>query len=125
LGKIETVVVQPAWGSVVTLNDSVVIVATVEAAEGQEEKLEQVFRTAIPAIHAEPGCELYALHRDPASPSTFVLFEKWASPDALRTHLEGPVLSEFGAVVEGLLAGPMKVQTLTPLPLGDAQLGRV
>lgn len=106
-------------------NDAVVVVATAEAAEGQEEKVEQAFRTAIEAVHAEPGCELYALHRDSRSPSTFVMVEKWASPDALRTHSKGQALAELGAALDGLLAAPLKVQTLTPLAHGEARLGSV
>jgi quinol monooxygenase YgiN len=108
-----------------TSNDAIVVVATAEAAEGQEEKVEQAFRIAVQAVHAEPGCELYALHRDPRSPSTLVMVEKWASPDALRSHSKAPALAELRSALDGLLAKPLSVQTLTPLPDGDAQRGRV
>jgi quinol monooxygenase YgiN len=108
-----------------TSNDAVVVVATAEAAEGHEEKVEEAFRVAVRAVHAEPGCELYALHRDPRSPSTFVMVEKWASADALRAHSTTPTLAGLGAALDGLLAKPLEVRALTPLPDGDEQLGRV
>lgn len=108
-----------------TSNGAVVVVATAEAAEGREQEVEQAFRTAITAVHAEPGCELYALHRDSRTPSTFVMVEKWASAGALRAHSKGPALAELGAALQGLLAAPLKVQTLTPLPEGEDGLGHV
>jgi quinol monooxygenase YgiN len=108
-----------------TSNDSVVVVATVEAAEGNEEKVQQALRAAVRAVHAEPGCERYALHRDARSPRTFIMIEKWASADAVRTHGKAPALAELGAALDGLLARPLSVQTLTPLPDGDAHLGAV
>ncbi|WP_236792910.1 putative quinol monooxygenase [Amycolatopsis sp. GM8] len=106
-------------------NDPIVVVATAVAVEGKEDQVEQAFRTAVPAVHAEPGCELYALHRDPRSPSTFVMIEKWASTDALRTHGKGPALVALGQALDGLLAEPLAVRTLTPLPAGDERPGRV
>lgn len=108
-----------------TSNDAIVVVATAEAAAGQEEKVEHAFRAAVRAVHAEPGCELYALHRDPRSPSTFVMVEKWASAEALRVHSKSAALAELGPALDGLLAKPLDVRTLTPLPDGDERLGRV
>lgn len=106
-------------------DDNVVVVATFEAAAGNEEKVEQALRAAVPAVHAEPGCLRYALHRDRRSPSTFVLIENWASPEAVDAHRAGPALAELVAAVDGLLARPLDVQLLTPMPGGDAERGRV
>ena len=105
--------------------NAVVVVATAEAAPGQEEKVEQAFRTAVRAVHGEPGCLLYALHRDPRSPSTFVMVEKWASLEALRDHGRAPALTELGATLKDLMAAPLEVRTLIPVPEGDERLGRV
>lgn len=106
-----------------TSNDAVVVVATIEAAEGHEEQVEQALRATIPAVHAEPGCELYALHRDPRSPSTFVMVEKWASAEALGVHSKATALTELGKALDGLLAAPLNVRTLQPLPAGDEDKG--
>ncbi|WAL69301.1 putative quinol monooxygenase [Amycolatopsis cynarae] len=108
-----------------TSNDAVVVVATIQAAEGSEDKVEQAIRAAIPAVHAEPGCLKYALHRDLRSPGTFVMIEKWASAEALGVHGKGAALRELGAALDGLLSKPLSVQTLAALPEGDGDLGRV
>ncbi|NIH83008.1 putative quinol monooxygenase [Amycolatopsis viridis] len=104
-------------------NDVVVVIATLEAADGKESQVEEALRTAVRAVHAEPGCERYALHRASSSPTTFVMVEKWASGQALRVHGKGPALAELGKTLDGLLAKPMDLQILTPLPDGDPQLG--
>ncbi|GAA5169933.1 MULTISPECIES: putative quinol monooxygenase [Amycolatopsis] len=108
-----------------TSENPVVVVATAEASPGKEDEVEQAFRKAVRAVHTEPGCLLYALHRDPRSPSTFVMVEKWASAEALATHGKAPALAELGGVLKGLLARPLEVRTLTPLPEGDERLGQV
>jgi hypothetical protein len=43
----------------------------------------------------------------------------------VRTHGKAPALAELGAALDGLLARPLGVQTLTPLPDGNDGLGRV
>jgi quinol monooxygenase YgiN len=39
------------------------------------------------ASRAEPGCLEYTLSADPVDPSRVVLFERWASQEALDAHL--------------------------------------
>ncbi|KAA9165601.1 antibiotic biosynthesis monooxygenase [Amycolatopsis acidicola] len=104
---------------------SLVVVATIEAAEGNEEKVEQALRNAVRAVHAEPGCLRYALHRDAANPRTFVMVEKWASADALRTHSKAPALAELGKTLKGLLTKPLDVRTLAALPDGEDGQGAI
>lgn len=106
-------------------SDNVVVVATFEAAEGNEERVERALRAAVEAVHAEPGCLRYALHRDSRSPATFVLIENWASPEAIEAHRKAPALADLVAGVDGLLAKPLQVQLLTPMPGGDHERGRV
>lgn len=106
-------------------DDNVVVVATFEAAPGNEEKVEQALRAAVPEVHTEPGCLRYALHRDRRSPATFILIENWASPEAVDAHRTSPALAKLTAAVDGLLARPLQVQLLAPMPGGDAERGRV
>lgn len=103
--------------------EGVVVVATALAAEGKEAQVEEALRTAVRAVHGEPGCERYALHRDTRTPSKFVMLEKWASGPALGAHGKGAALTELTAALDGLLAEPLDVQVLTPLPDGDRALG--
>jgi quinol monooxygenase YgiN len=41
---------------------SVVVVATITPKPGEEDAVRDAIVASIPAVHAEPGCELYALH---------------------------------------------------------------
>lgn len=107
------------------MSSNVVVVATFEAAEGNADKVEQVLRAAVEAVHAEPGCLRYALHRDAGSPETFVLIKNWASPEAIEAHRTAPALADLVAGLDGLLAEPLRIQRLTPIPGGDPERGRV
>ncbi|MEA5367410.1 antibiotic biosynthesis monooxygenase family protein [Amycolatopsis sp., V23-08] len=106
-------------------NDAVVNVVTLVVEEGHEDEVERAFRVAVRAVHGEPGCERYALHRDPRSPSTFVLIEKWVSAEAFREHEKAPALAALTAAIGGLFAAPPIIQTVSPLPEGDEHLGQL
>jgi quinol monooxygenase YgiN len=108
-----------------TSNDTVVVVASVGAAEGNDEKVEQALRTAVQTVHAEPGRESYAFHRALGSRRRSFMIEKWASAEALDTHAKAPALATFVAALGGLLAKPLDIQTLTALPDGDDRIGRL
>ncbi|MGF9649098.1 antibiotic biosynthesis monooxygenase [Pseudarthrobacter oxydans] len=41
---------------------SVVVTARFEAHEGHEQNLINALRESIPAVHAKPGCLMFALH---------------------------------------------------------------
>ncbi|MET8777141.1 MULTISPECIES: putative quinol monooxygenase [Nocardia] len=100
-----------------------VVVATMFAKPGQEELVEKTLRAAAPAVHAEPGCLLYALHRRIGEPGRFVMIEKWASKEALRTHGQSAALREVGAALGDALTGPAEVLVFDALPAGDPELG--
>jgi quinol monooxygenase YgiN len=79
-------------------------------------------KTAIAAVHDEPGCELYSLHE---SDGTFVFVEQWADADALTTHSTAPAIGAlFGAVGE-LLDGAPDIKMLQPVVAGDPDKGRL
>jgi len=106
-----------------TDDNAVVVVATITPAEGREADVEKALRKTIPAVHDEPGCLLYALHRAPSG--AFVMVEKWASAQALEVHGTAAALTALGPMLEGALAAPTDVQVLEPLPEGDADSGTV
>lgn len=106
--------------------EPVVVVATVVPKPGRDEEVEAAFRTAVAATHAQDdGCELYALHRSIRGPEGFVVVEKWSSADALRAHGGGAAFAALSADVADLLAEPLGVTVLQPLPAGDEALGRL
>ena len=51
--------------------------------------------------------------------------EKWASPDALRTHSKGAALAAQAPLLAGKLAGPAEVIVLRAVPAGDPGKGRL
>ena len=62
---------------------SVVVVATLTPKPDQLDAVREAILAAVPKVHAEPGCELYALHEGKGQ---FVLVERWGSPEALKVH---------------------------------------
>ncbi len=103
----------------------VVVVATLRAKPGQEEVLEKGLRTAIAAVHGEPGCLKYALHRKVGTTGHFVMVEKWESAEALRVHGKSPAMREAGPVFAEALEGAPEVLVFEPLPAGDAERGAI
>jgi quinol monooxygenase YgiN len=99
---------------------SVVVVATIVPKEGKMDEVEAAFAEAIPAVHGEDGCELYALHR---KDDRLVMVEKWSSQEALGVHSQGETLKALGAKLRELVQSRMDVQVLTPVPAGDAAKG--
>lgn len=103
--------------------EPVVIVATLQPLPGQEAAVEAACRAAVRAVHTEPGCERFALHRGVNGSSALVLLERWSSTAALDAHTTAPAYAELGAELAGALAGPPEVVYLQALPEGDERLG--
>ncbi|WP_241488067.1 putative quinol monooxygenase [Leucobacter japonicus] len=85
--------------------------------EGAENDLEEALRTSIPAVHEEPGCVLYALHR--AENGSFVLLEKWESEELLDRHSAGPAVAALSEAIKSHLASEPEVVRLLSIPVGD------
>jgi len=103
----------------------VVVVATLLAKPGQEELIEKTLRTAIAAVHTEPGCLKYALHRKAGTAGHFVMIEKWESAEALRVHGKAAALREAGPVLAEALEAAPEVLVFEPLPAGEAEHGAI
>nr|WP_204261596.1 putative quinol monooxygenase [Blastococcus saxobsidens] len=101
---------------------SVVVVATITPRPDAVDAVREAILAAVPKVHAEPGCELYALHE---GDGVFVMVERWESPDALRVHGKAEALSTLGAALADKLAAPLDVRRLSALPAGDPDKGAV
>ena len=53
---------------------SVVVVATITPKPDQFDAVREAILAAVPKVHAEPGCELYAVHEGRGH---FLLVELW------------------------------------------------
>jgi quinol monooxygenase YgiN len=99
---------------------SVVVVATITPKADQVDAVRQAILASIPQVHAEPGCELYALHEGDGS---FVMVERWESPEALKVHGRAEALTTLGGAIADKLAAPPEVRRLTAVPAGDPDKG--
>jgi quinol monooxygenase YgiN len=101
---------------------SVVVVATIIPLPEHRDAVIAAFTETIPEVHAEDGCELYALHQND---DRLIMVEKWASADALRTHSKGAALAAMGPKIAGKVTGAPDVIVLHPVPAGDAAKGQL
>lgn len=99
---------------------SVVVVATITPKADQVDAVREAILAAVPQVHAEPGCELYALHEGDGS---FVMVERWESPEALKVHGRAEALTTLGGALADKLAAPPDVRRLAPVPAGEEAKG--
>jgi quinol monooxygenase YgiN len=99
---------------------SVVVVATITPRPDAVDAVREAVLAAVPQVHAEPGCEKYALHE---ADGVFVMIERWESPEALEVHGKAEALATLGAAIGDKLAAPLDVRYLTAVPAGDPEKG--
>ncbi|HVW47127.1 MAG TPA: putative quinol monooxygenase [Solirubrobacterales bacterium] len=65
-----------------------VVIAYWTAAEGEEEAVAAALANLTGPSRAEPGNLDYVVHRDPADPRRFVIYERYADEAAYTAHAE-------------------------------------
>ena len=87
------------------------VVAIVTTHPGQRPAVLDAFRANLPAVHAEPGCIEYGPVVDfPGSTlaklgdDTFMVIEKWESPETLAAHAKSAHMAAYGAKVKDMIA---------------------
>lgn len=100
----------------------IVLVATLAPLPEFRDDVLLALQEAVPRVHTEPGCELYALHD---SPSGFLIIEQWSDAAALKAHARGEALGQLRSELEGKLDRPLDTKMYTPLPRGHAGKGRL
>jgi quinol monooxygenase YgiN len=101
---------------------SVVVVATIRPLPEHTDAVIAAYAEVIPLVHAEDGCELYALHQDG---DRLIMIEKWASREALGAHSQGAALAAMRPRIAGQTAGPAEVVVLDAVPAGDPVKGQL
>jgi quinol monooxygenase YgiN len=101
---------------------SIVVVATIYPQPEHRDAVIAAFRDAVPAVHREPGCALYALHE---GPDRLVMIEQWESRQALEIHSKGDALRALNPRLKDKLAAETEVLVFDPLPVGDDERGRL
>jgi len=87
------------------------VLAIITAKPGKRDEVLAAFRANMPAVHAEQGCIEYGPATDAEGgagakygPDTFVVIEKWESPDALKAHAASPHMAAYAAKTRDLIA---------------------
>jgi quinol monooxygenase YgiN len=101
---------------------SVVVVATITPLPGHADEVIAAFAETIPLVHAEDGCELYALHR---AEDRLIMIEKWSSREALGTHSKGAALAAMGPKLAGKTAGRPDGVGTEAVPAGEPAKGQL
>jgi quinol monooxygenase YgiN len=101
---------------------SVVVVATITPRPEHHDEVVAAFTATIPQVHAEDGCELYALHQ---TSDRLIMIEKWASREALDTHSRGAALAALNPQLAGKVTGPSEVIVLDAVPAGEPAKGQL
>jgi len=98
------------------------VVAAIETVPERHEEFLRLLKGLVPKVLAEEGCVEYApmvdlptsIEAQPAArPGVVTVVEKWASLDALESHLIAPHMIEFRKASEPMRAG-VTLQVLQP-----------
>ena len=100
---------------------TIIVTAAFTPKDGTYDQVVAALSPAIAEVHEEPGCQLYAIHESPNGP--IMMIEKWDSAELLDAHGTGDAVKRLNASLEGLLAEPVEVTRLVPIPAGTAHQG--
>src|SRR5437870_12672602 len=98
------------------------VIAIITAKSGMREAILREFHTNMPAVHAEQGCIEYGPAIDAEGigsfqakfgPDTFVVLEKWESPEALKAHAASPHMAALADKTRALNASRV-IHVLSP-----------
>ncbi len=88
------------------------VLAFITTKPGMRYAVLEAFRANIPNVHAEDGCIEYGPVIDfpefgpfqaQLGPDTFVVVEKWASPEALNAHAAAPHMKAYAEKTRGMI----------------------
>src|SRR5271167_1459927 len=89
------------------------VLAMITAKPGMREAILREFRANMPNVHAEKGCIEYGPAIDAEGmggfqtkfgDDTFVVIEKWESPEALNAHAAAPHMAAYAAKTRDMIA---------------------
>src|SRR5579862_2268713 len=82
-------------------------VARIEAKHDKAEDVAALLAGALPLAEAEPGTINWYAAR--TSPTTFWIFDTFATEDARQAHINGPIAAALMAKADELLAAPPEI----------------
>jgi quinol monooxygenase YgiN len=85
------------------------VVATIKVKPGMEKEFEAVAKELVAKVNAnEPGCKLYALHRDEAA-NTYVFMERYVDQAAVEAHRAADYFKTLGRKMGEFMDGRAEV----------------
>ena len=102
------------------MSGPIVVLAVFEPVEGMVDALREALVASIPAVHAEQGCELYAIHD--GADGVIYMIEKWTTVEDLDRHGTGEAV---GALQEATAESCVNVEVtrMTAIPAGTEAQG--
>lgn len=82
------------------MSDAISVVATIATTPQHRPAIEHALRVAVAATLGEPGCEHYALHRDPRDADCFVMIERWSNQASIDRHSKGVAFTALAAALK-------------------------
>jgi quinol monooxygenase YgiN len=89
------------------VNTPYAFVARIEAKPDKADDVAQLLTGALPLAEAEPGTVAWYAAR--TSPTTFWIFDTFATEDAREAHINGPIAAALMAKADELLASPPEI----------------
>jgi quinol monooxygenase YgiN len=95
----------------------VIVTAEFHPLPGRSPGVLEAIHAAIPAVHEEDGCILYAINT--GENGALFMIEKWRDAESLAAHAAGEPVRKLNESLEGLVSAPATVLTFAPSPAGQ------
>lgn len=93
--------------------EKLALLARLEARPGKEQEVLEFIKSALTPAQDEPATvRWYALQ---IGPSTFGIFDTFATEEGRQAHLQGPIAQALMAKADELLAAPPRIEPVTLL----------
>lgn len=79
----------------------IVVMGTIQLAEGDIDRLHGDIAKQMAATQAEDGCEQYIFSRDVTNPNLLLISERWRDMDAIAAHGKTAHMAEFNKAIGG------------------------
>lgn len=103
------------------MSSPVIVTAEFHPLPGRSDAVLEAIHAAIPAVHEEDGCILYAINA--AEDGGLMMIEKWRDAASLAAHAAGEPVRKLNESLEGLVSAPATVLTFAPSPAGQDAKG--
>jgi quinol monooxygenase YgiN len=101
------------------MDDVELAVVTMAFVAADDDRLRPHLARYVVLARDEPGCRNVDLLASATTPGTYVVIQKWASPDAQRAHFDSPLMVDFAEACVPLLASPPTIDLLEPISAHD------